>query len=110
MELDFYKGFDYVESVGVSKYLWNDILSIECLDEVTPEKSIIPEGFDGEGENIERVALLDIRKGMIIGVSRLLRKYSKLDRDKDTITSISKLVEIIRFFNDEEISHFKLDI
>ncbi|MEZ8392528.1 hypothetical protein BCS84_09395 [Vibrio cyclitrophicus] len=110
MELDFYKGFEYVDSVSVGKELWGDILKIECLDEVSSDESIIPDGFDGEGEKIERISLLEIRKSMLESLSRLLLKNSRLERDENTIMALSKIIEIMKFINSDDISHFKLDV
>ena len=110
MELDFYSGFEYMDSVSVGKVLWNDIIQIKILNETTSDEVIIPEGFDGEGEKIERISLNEIRKDIIIGFSRLLSKYAKLDRDKENILAISKISEIITFLNNDKVTHLKLDI
>ncbi|HIF5595335.1 TPA: hypothetical protein ACX3CX_004581 [Vibrio parahaemolyticus] len=110
MDLDFYESFKYVNSVSVGKVLWADILDIECLDEITEEESIIPEGFDGAGEKLERVPLDEKRNELILGFSRLLVKYSKMDRSEENTSTISQIIQILSYLNSNEITHLKFDI
>lgn len=110
MDLDFYKGFEYQDSVSVSKELWSDILAMDCLNKVTNEESIIPEGFDGAGEKISRVSIEKSRNEFLLGFARLLIKYTSIKRTKENISNISRLLKVVSFLNEDEITHFRLDV
>lgn len=110
MDLDFYAGYKYVDSVSVGKHLWTDILEIDTLDEIDEEETIIPEGFDGAGEKLARVPLDGKRQELILGFSRLLIKYSKLERNEDNISTISQILQIVSYLNNNETTHLKFDI
>lgn len=110
MDLDFYKGFEYQDSVSVSKELWNDILAIDCLDKVTDEESLIPEGFDGAGEKVSRISLNNKKNEFLLGFSRLLIKFTSIDRTEKISSTISHILKIMSYLNDDEITHFRLDV
>lgn len=110
MDIDFFNNYTYKDSVSVNSKLWDDILKIDCLDDVVDEISIIPKGFDGEGETLSRIPLEKIRMKFIGDIARLLLKYSKKERDDEVISIISCLNKILSFINNQEINYFKLDV
>lgn len=111
MELDFYSGFEYIKSVNVNKKLWNKILSIDYLNETIEVEEVIPEGYDGSGESLERILLEnDSRNKLINGFAKILVKYSKMVRDEENISCIENIIEIIKQINNIKITHLKLDI
>jgi len=110
MDIDFYKGFVFFDSVSFSNELWNEILTIDYLDEVKNAEEIIPEGYDGAGETLERVQLDENRNSFIKGLARLVIKNSAQPRTAISIEALSALSKTIQFINDENVTHFKLDV
>lgn len=110
MDIDFYKKFDLYDSVSFNSDLWDDILSIDYLDKVCNEEEIIPEGYDGAGETLERVCMGSDRSLFIKGLAKLLIKYCVLPRDLKSVSAIDAILKTINLVNDESITHFKLDV
>jgi len=110
MDIDFYKGFDICDTVSFDNTVWHEILAIDYLDTVSNVEEIIPVGHDGAGETLERVRMDTKRNLFIKGLARLIIKYSGQPRSTSTIATVSKLLKAIEFVNDEDITHFKLDV
>ncbi|MCF8986287.1 hypothetical protein GIW26_22290 [Pseudomonas syringae] len=110
MDIDFYKGFDFYDSVSFNNELWGEILAIDYLDKVKGAEEIIPEGYDGAGETLERVHMDKNRNLFIKGLARLIVKYSGQPRDANNVEVLSTLLKTIEFINDDNVTHFRLDV
>ncbi|MER3383700.1 hypothetical protein [Pectobacterium aroidearum] len=110
MDIDFYKGFDFHGSISFCNELWQEILAIDYLDKVENKEEIIPEGHDGAGETLERVHIDENRNSFIKGLAKLIIKYSGQPRSAKNIEAISKVLKAIEFINDDDVTHFRLDV
>lgn len=110
MDIDFYKGFDFYDSISFDNELWGEILAIDYLDKVKNKEEIIPEGHDGAGEKLERVHMDENRNSFIKGLARLIVKYSGQPRSAKNIEALSAILKAIEFINDDNVTHFRLDV
>lgn len=110
MDIDFYKDFDLYESVSYNNNLWDELLSIDYLDKVQEEEIVIPDGYEDAGETLARVHMKENRSEFIKGLARMLIKHSDLSRDADSIAVINTILTTIKLVNNEEVTHFKLDV
>lgn len=110
MDIDFFKGFDFYDSVSFNNELWGEVLAIDYLDKVKAAEEIIPEGYDGAGETLERVRMDENRNLLIKGFAKLIVKYSSQPRGANNIEALSALLKTIEFINDDDVTHFRLDV
>jgi hypothetical protein len=110
VDIDFYKNFDFYESVSFNNELWGEILAIDYLDKVKSAEEVIPEGYDGAGETLERVRMDEDRNLFIKGLARVIVKYAGQPRGANNVEVLSTLLKTIEFINDNDVTHFRLDV